>query len=155
MSEASKRIGNAEREAAVAALKQHRLDGRLDPQEYEDRSVRAQQARTWDEVAALFTDLPDPHLVPSPTTLRDEGKSANIEQVVQPAERRGLVPQPWAGWAMAFTPLAALLLFYTTGFWLWWLAIPIAGLIIYGPDGRHAERDRWREQERVARRHNI
>jgi hypothetical protein len=52
------RIGNAEREAAVRALGEHYAQGRLDPQEYEERTSAAYAARSTDDLAPLFEDLP-------------------------------------------------------------------------------------------------
>jgi hypothetical protein len=52
------RIGNAEREAAVRALGEHYAQGRLDQQEYEERTSAAYAARTSDDLAPLFEDLP-------------------------------------------------------------------------------------------------
>jgi TM2 domain-containing membrane protein YozV len=52
------RIGNQEREAAVRELGEHFAEGRLDPQEYEERASAAYAARTADDLAPLFRDLP-------------------------------------------------------------------------------------------------
>ncbi len=52
------RIGDAEREAAVAALGEHYVAGRLTKEEYDERSAAAWQARTGSELAPLFRDLP-------------------------------------------------------------------------------------------------
>jgi TM2 domain-containing membrane protein YozV len=58
------RIGNSEREAAVKALGEHFAEGRLDPEEYEERVAAAYAARTNQDLAPLFKDLPGP---PAPT----------------------------------------------------------------------------------------
>jgi hypothetical protein len=55
------RIGDAERDAAVAALGEHFAAGRLDAQEYEDRSSAAWAARSAGALVPLFEDLPAPH----------------------------------------------------------------------------------------------
>jgi hypothetical protein len=52
------RIGTAEREAAVRALGDHFAQGRLDPEEYEERATAAYAARTADDLDRLFDDLP-------------------------------------------------------------------------------------------------
>jgi TM2 domain-containing membrane protein YozV len=52
------RIGNAEREAAVRELGEHYAEGRLDGAEYEERTTAAYAARTADDLAPLFADLP-------------------------------------------------------------------------------------------------
>src|SRR3954453_5345217 len=54
------RIGNREREAAVRELGEHFAEGRLDPEEYEQRASAAYAARTADDLAPLFADLPRP-----------------------------------------------------------------------------------------------
>jgi hypothetical protein len=52
------RVSDAERDRAVAALSENYQSGRLTLEEFEDRSGRALQARTGDELSSLFTDLP-------------------------------------------------------------------------------------------------
>jgi Domain of unknown function (DUF1707) len=55
------RIGATEREAAQRALQEHLNAGRLQVNEYADRSANASDAVTASELAALFADLPAPH----------------------------------------------------------------------------------------------
>jgi hypothetical protein len=52
------RIGTAERERAAALLTEHLTAGRLELDEFDERSRLAYAARTGSELAALFTDLP-------------------------------------------------------------------------------------------------
>jgi TM2 domain-containing membrane protein YozV len=59
------RIGNLEREAAVRELGEHFAEGRLDPEEYEQRASAAYAARTNDDLAPLFADLPRPDAQPT------------------------------------------------------------------------------------------
>ncbi len=59
------RIGNRERELAMGALDEHLREGRLDPDEYAERSAIAANARFRSEIDALFTDLPAPHPGPA------------------------------------------------------------------------------------------
>jgi TM2 domain-containing membrane protein YozV len=59
------RIGNREREAAVRELGEHFAEGRLDPEEYEQRASAAYAARTADDLAPLFADLPRPDAQPT------------------------------------------------------------------------------------------
>jgi TM2 domain-containing membrane protein YozV len=54
----SLRIGNTEREAAVRELGEHYAAGRLDAAEYEERTSAAYAARTAEDLAPLFADLP-------------------------------------------------------------------------------------------------
>jgi Flp pilus assembly protein TadB len=52
------RIGDAERDAAIAALSRHYGDGRLTSQEHEERVELAMNARTDADLGTLFADLP-------------------------------------------------------------------------------------------------
>jgi len=52
------RVSDAERDLAVAELSQHYQAGRLTVEEFNDRAGQASEARTGDELRALFTDLP-------------------------------------------------------------------------------------------------
>ncbi|HSN42797.1 MAG TPA: DUF1707 domain-containing protein [Propionibacteriaceae bacterium] len=53
------RIGDRERDEAVARLREHHAAGRLDLSEFSDRMTRALEARTRSDLAPLFVDLPD------------------------------------------------------------------------------------------------
>ncbi|HEY8373359.1 MAG TPA: DUF1707 domain-containing protein [Pseudonocardiaceae bacterium] len=77
------RIGDAEREEAIAALGQHVAAGRLELTEYEERCSRALAARFRKELLALFADLPEPRprLAAAPTT-------PSVPQESRPAPRR-------------------------------------------------------------------
>ncbi len=123
------RIGAADRDQAVEALRTHLDAGRLTPEEYEDRSVTASRARTLDELVPLFADLPEPRPEPVATVLA---------QPAPPVRRTGFagVSDSARERIMALIPLVALLLFFRTGVWLWFLAIPMAGALLYGKDRR-------------------
>lgn len=54
----SLRIGDAERDAAIAALTRHFTDGRLTQAEHEERTGLALTARTGADLRRLFVDLP-------------------------------------------------------------------------------------------------
>jgi hypothetical protein len=131
------RIGAAERDAAVGALQAHYQAGRLTPEEYEDRSVRVSRATTWGEVAPLFADLPEPR--PTPVA------AALAAATTPPDEPRGLVPLPdrTRETIMSLTPLVALVLFFVTQSWLWFLAIPIVGILLYGSNRGRSRRRRY------------
>jgi Domain of unknown function (DUF1707) len=60
------RVSDADRDQAIAELSEHFQAGRLTQEEFEERSGRALQARTGDDLAALFTDLPGRSTVPAP-----------------------------------------------------------------------------------------
>jgi Domain of unknown function (DUF1707)/TM2 domain len=61
------RIGTAEREQAVRALGDHFAQGRLGPEEFEERMTSAYAARTAGDLDSLFDDLPRPAPPPQPT----------------------------------------------------------------------------------------
>ena len=52
------RIGDAERDAAAAALGEHYAAGRLTKDEYDERIDRVWAAKYEDELVPLFSDLP-------------------------------------------------------------------------------------------------
>lgn len=52
------RLSSAERESAVAALGEHYAEGRLDKDEYDERSDAAWSAKTPSDLHPLFHDLP-------------------------------------------------------------------------------------------------
>jgi hypothetical protein len=54
----SVRIGNAERDRAADLLGEHFRAGRLDVHEYDERITAAYAAKTDDDLAPLFADLP-------------------------------------------------------------------------------------------------
>jgi len=138
----SVRIGTPERDVAVAALDAHWHAGRLDPGEHERRITLAKAARTRAELDALFADLPDrvaPRL-PAP------GHEV-VSGPAPAASGAARVPEPsvpalggalgrYRDTVMALTPFAALALFFLTGSWLWFLAIPVMGILLFGADDR-------------------
>jgi hypothetical protein len=65
------RVGHEERTAALKALDAHFEAGRLDVEEYGERSGAAGSATYRHEIEALFTDLPAPHPQYSPDASAD------------------------------------------------------------------------------------
>jgi hypothetical protein len=128
MSDAERRIGNDEREAAVEALQAHLTAGRLTSAEYEERSLQAREARTGSDLTALFADLPKPW----PTPASGPALGSTVDR-----SSGGLLPEAWGAWLASLSPFAALLLFFTTGHWQWFLLIPVLGMIAYGPNEWH------------------
>ena len=120
------RIGSAERDSAVAALRTHLDAGRLTPEEYEDRRCRrpapAPGARSLRSSPTCRTRAP----APWPRAVASH----------RPGPRRRL-PRPVRGGRetiMAVTPIAALVLFFVTRTWRWFLAIPLAAALLYGSE---------------------
>jgi DUF1707 SHOCT-like domain len=157
------RIGNAERDAATAALNAHREGGRLDAVEYEDRQVRVARARTWSDIKPLFDDLPQPHPVGMPKTPEVPSMPVPLGLGGQPAPPAppvpgegllgGVVPPQYRSTVMALTPFAAMLLFFLTPGpgWIWFLGIPVMGILLYGAEG-NAEAKRVQRRARDERR---
>jgi hypothetical protein len=83
------RIGDAERDQAVAFLQEHMAQGRIDASEFDDRMSRALKAKTTSELAILFDDLPEPR-PPSPADA-----TAYQAPPWQQAEQRSFEIPPW------------------------------------------------------------
>jgi hypothetical protein len=119
------RIGTTEREAALTALQQHLAAGRLELDEFDERSRRAAEARTRSELAALFTDLPAPRPfldpAPGPSWQEIRHRSAGGPLFGRAGET-----------AVALAPFLAVVLFFLLHTWLVFLLIPIAGAVVYG-----------------------
>lgn len=154
------RIGNAEREAAMKALEAHLVAGRLELDEYGQRSAKASVARTADELFPLFADLPQPHAA---------GEVSLRKPAAQVREHStGPVGGPLFGRLderlVALSPFVAVALFFLLHSWLVFLLVPISGALVYGnrrshdhPDGQrrsheHDERRRERDERRAHRR---
>ncbi|HEX7105123.1 MAG TPA: DUF1707 domain-containing protein [Acidothermaceae bacterium] len=71
----SLRIGDAERDAAIAALARHFADGRLTQDEHEERIARALRARTGADLRVLFADLPR---LDQPAAVQRRGPSSQV-----------------------------------------------------------------------------
>jgi Domain of unknown function (DUF1707) len=153
------RIGDTERESALTSLGDHMSAGRLDIDEYGDRTARVSTAKTRGELLALFEDLPEPHprfgpaLPPPPAAV----------PLSQPVPQQSQAPAPSAGTQIshrvmsAAVPLAGLVavaLFFVTHVWVFFLipaAVVIFGGAIFGEDWKH-QRHNARDADRQRRR---
>jgi hypothetical protein len=139
------RIGNRERELAMAALDEHLREGRLEPGEYAERSAVASTARYRSELDGLFTDLPAPHpafprAVPDVGSVPVSAPSAP-SSAAPPREELPELVAPigarlgrHAGLLSALAPAIALVLFLVTGlrFPQVFLLVPVAiGVLAY------------------------
>jgi hypothetical protein len=61
VSEPDIRIGDTEREEALKALGEHMSAGRLELDEYGDRTALVTTSKTRRDLLTLFADLPEPH----------------------------------------------------------------------------------------------
>jgi hypothetical protein len=123
------RIGTTERTAAMKALDEHLAAGRLEVEEYGERSALAANATTAPELAALFTDLPAPHpalpgVVAPPTAAVAELSSAS------PAAADDGGMEVWGRRLTAVLPFVAVGLFLLTRSWVFLLLIPAAGALL-------------------------
>jgi hypothetical protein len=129
----STRVGSAERDEAVSLLGGHWKAGRLDPAEHELRVARARVAVTQADLDVLFTDLPQPAPVATPAAGSVPNGTVPVGGVEGFLEgKRETI--------MALTPFAALILFFVTGSWLWFLMVPVMGILVYGPGGKKKPR---------------
>lgn len=132
------RIGTAEREQALKLLGEHFAAGRLGLDEFEERSGKAAAATTRSDVEILFTDLP--------------ATTANTPAPAETAPAKRGLPDRWRDVVVGVTPAVALVLFFVTGSWLWFLLIPVVSVVLYaGLDQDHRSRDRKRDGKRNRR----
>jgi hypothetical protein len=122
------RIGDEEREAAVAALGEHYAAGRLTKEEYDERAERAFAARTRSQLLPLFADLPRPVGAPGAAGRPDAA-----------GPRRGR-PGWWAGAWMA--PVLAIVVGLVILTHLPLFLLVVLGWIIFARMGRHWARNR-------------
>ncbi|WP_337960484.1 DUF1707 domain-containing protein [Kutzneria chonburiensis] len=155
------RIGDAEREQALAALGEHMSAGRLTIDEYGERSAKVTAARTRGELVELFTDLPDPKpgAAPTPQPAAAPQPPATVPEAK--VEKRSNAPRiSMAAIAAASWP-AAIAIGLVTEKWqvmiipvlLSWFIGSLFGGRHHGDDrdrGRR-ERDRFRDERHALR----
>lgn len=163
------RIGDAERESAMQALGEHMSAGRLDIDEFGDRSAKVTAARTRAELSALFTDLPAPHPrygdepVPlaggGPATSAGTAQSGGMQSGGEVADRPvgGVAQRLGAGLASVtgLIWIGTIIAIANTGLG-WLIFIPIALSICVGSAwgrSRHDYGRRYRGRDERRRRH--
>ena len=129
------RIGTAERTAAMKALDEHLGAGRLEIEEYGERSARAANAITAPELAVLFDDLPAPH-PPLPGVIGPP-LPAVAAAPVPPVRREPSTLETWGPRLMAVTPIVALGLFLILHTWVVFLLIPVMGAVLSKQQQHH------------------
>lgn len=126
-------------------LGEHMSVGRLDLEEYGERTAKVTAAKTRRELIELFADLPDPRPTFGPPV-----KSAPATRPARPPERRSgdWTDQPLAQriWA-AMVPISAIiaLILFLSVFKVWFIfllpaAVAIIGGSVWGEDWRHKDR---------------
>ena len=156
------RIGDTEREQALAALGEHMSAGRLDIDEYGERSAKVTAARTRGELVELFTDLPDPRPGSAPTPQPAAATQSPATVPEAKVEKRNNAPRiSMAAIAAASWPVCIVLSMITEKWII--MAIPfLASWFIGALWGRgpweHGDRDRgrrdrddWRDQRHAMR----
>lgn len=106
------RASDADRERAATLLREHHAEGRLNPEEFNDRLDRVFAAKTIGELDALLADLPGIDLYRLPAAgIRPAPPGAQRSRAGRPASRGGALeprghgtvsPQravTWAAWA--------------------------------------------------------
>lgn len=81
------RVSDTEREDALGKLGQHMSEGRLDIEEYGERTAKVTAAKTRGELLDLFDDLPDPRPTfgrPAPSPSRPVTAGQRIAPVLIP-----------------------------------------------------------------------
>lgn len=142
-------MGDAEREEALRALGDHMSAGRLDIEEYGDRTARVTASKTRGELIELFRDLPDPKPSFSPQVQQPQPPPAAPAR--PPAIQRWATSRPALRAYMAVIPLVwigAVVLFFglrTPFVFVLPILVMIAGSRIWGEDW-HAERRAQRRQ---------
>lgn len=120
------RLSDSERQEALDALGEHLGNGRLDLDEFSDRSARVAAARTRGELVEFFTDLPDPH----PSVLKSTAPARIRNALDAPPPRTAAT---WlASSAVPIAAVIAVVLFLTVArFWAVFL-IPVAAALLVG-----------------------
>ncbi|MFI9385180.1 DUF1707 domain-containing protein [Kutzneria sp. NPDC052558] len=152
------RIGDTEREQALAALGEHMSAGRLDIDEYGERSAKVTAARTHRELVELFTDLPDPKPGSVPTPQPAAAPQPPAAVPAAPVEKRSNAPRiSMAAIAAASWPVAIAVSWITHDWVI--MAIPVLlswfmGALFGGRgnhDDRRRDRDKWRDERHQMR----
>lgn len=150
------RVGDAEREEALRALGEHMSAGRLDLEEYGERSAKVSATKTFGELVDLFTDLPQPH--PRLTGPVEAPRPAPTSREPAPSwQNRPLAHRLYSA-LIPISAIVALVLFFTlTRVWFVFLlpaVVIVLGGALFGDDWnrdrgewkrhkRHHRRDRW------------
>lgn len=154
------RISDQNRESALSALGEHMSAGRIDIDEYGERSARITAAKTRGELVELFADLPQPH----PRYEDAPQAVAAPEPAAAPVPAAPRTPDNWSPpqrFVAAIVPLAfiAAIALIATGTLAWPIIFVPIGLTVFGKsmwghdwnhDQRHHDRrDRHlRDRER-------
>jgi hypothetical protein len=155
------RVGDAEREQALQALGDHMSAGRLDIDEYGDRTARVAASKTRGDIVEVFRDLPEPKPRFGPPV--KAAPAVPREPATAPAQGRPGVDRwqqrPLAQRAYgALIPVVfgvAIVLFFTTARTPFVFALPVLVMILGGSlwgDSWSHDRRAWQREQRDRRR---
>ncbi len=121
-------------------LSDHFAAGRLSVAEFDERSAKVAAAMTRGDLVPVFADLPEPVAPPQPAP------------APRPHDRKTDVRGAVTGLAV----IVALVLFFVTHTWLWFLLIPAAAIVVGGATqsghGHRGDRRIERGDRRIERR---
>ncbi len=133
------RIGDAEREATAASLREHYARGRLTSEEFQERLDATFAARTQAELAKITLDLPltDHYAAPWPPQSAQSASAQSASPQVGPSShwqrrrpgRRSATT--WANWVLGFGLIATMLILVTVAFSPF-AAVPRIVILIFG-----------------------
>ncbi|WP_414935736.1 DUF1707 SHOCT-like domain-containing protein [Amycolatopsis sp. cmx-11-51] len=142
------RISDQDRESALTALGEHLSVGRIDIDEFGERSAQVTAAKTRGELSAFFLDLPEPHPV------FDAPKTAVSEPEKPASPSAGISPmQRVMGALLPILFIASIALIVTTGVTWWFILVPIGisavgeGIWGKGWDNAHKKLGKQRRRE--------
>jgi len=127
------RAGDEDRDQTVTLIREAFAAGRLTNDEFQQRMTKAHESKTFGELAALVSDLPDdaPPTAPAPAP-------APGPATVPQAERR-TIRNAWAAWlSTAIVVNVIWLLTWVTGsggpsyYWPMWVMGPWAAVMLVG-----------------------
>lgn len=142
------RISDRDRESALTALGEHLSVGRIDIDEFGERSAQVTAAKTRGDLSEVFLDLPAPHPVfDAPVTAVSEPeKSMSPSAGISPAQRV-------MGALLPILFIASIALIVTTGVTWWFILVPIGisavgeGIWGKGWDNAHKKLGKQRRRE--------
>jgi hypothetical protein len=155
------RISDQNRESALSALGEHMTAGRIDIDEYGERSARITAAKTRGELGEIFADLPTPHPryddVPQAVAAPEPDVESSPAPV--PVPQRSGAPDNWSPpqrFVAAIVPLAfiAAIALIATGTLAWPIIFVPIGLTVFGKsmwghDWNHDQRHRDRHDRHL------
>lgn len=118
------RLSDAEREDAIEVLGEHMSNGRLDVEEYGERTAQVAAATFRRDLAEIFHDLPEPR----PAVLREPAPVIRQGMALERLPQRDL-GERLAPLLVPAAAVLALVLFFVTRQWLVFLLPAIAAVL--------------------------